>query len=81
MFNCFDLIQESAIILLTGKMKITRIKNYSSFNELLENEDPGRIVPGYSKARLVKLLQEIYPAHKEKLGVLVFELQLLEKGS
>ena len=75
-------IKEGEVIELTSQIssqvvKITRIKNYSSFNELLENEDPGRIVPGYSKAGLVKLLQEIYPAHKEKLGVLVFQLQLL----
>lgn len=58
-------------------VKIKEVSSYSSFNALLNQENPHRIVPGFNKSELLKLLKEIYPSHKEKLGVIVFHLELI----
>jgi len=58
-------------------VKIVKVTNYGSFDELLANEESKRIVPGMEKKELLSLLREIYPPHKEKLGVVVFQLQLI----
>lgn len=56
--------------------KIVRVCGYLSFEEMLEAEEPERIMPGWSKKRILKGLGEIYTTAKENQGVLVFELQV-----
>lgn len=60
----------------TVTKKVVRVCGYLSFVEMLETEDPEKIMPGWGKDRILKGLQDIYPDIKENLGVLVFELQV-----
>ncbi len=59
---------------------IVEIKNrrvYRNFSEMLRHEDHDKIAPGYNKENLLSLLRSFYPAEKEALGVIVFEIVLL----
>lgn len=58
--------------------EITGKRTYRTFEEMLQSEDYRRIVPEESKPGTLKLLQQIYPASKEKLGVVVFEVKFIE---
>jgi ASC-1-like (ASCH) protein/ribosomal protein S18 acetylase RimI-like enzyme len=53
---------------------ITAIRKYRSFSEMLANEDHRRIVPDMERQQVERLLREIYPAPKERLGVVVLEV-------
>ncbi|MEV6129144.1 methyltransferase domain-containing protein [Streptomyces violaceusniger] len=50
-----------------------RITPYSSFDELLEAEDPARIDSGSTREEQLANLRRIYPPDKEALGALAFE--------
>ena len=54
---------------------VEEVKIYSSFEDLLDNLDPGRIVPGNTKSGVLSILREIYSSEKEKLGVYAFILK------
>ena len=56
--------------------EIVDIRNYSNLEEMLKVESSERIVPGYSKERLLRLLKEIYPQRKEELGIIVFQIDV-----
>jgi ASC-1-like (ASCH) protein len=56
-------------------VKVLDIRRYGSFEEMLAREEPARIVPTASRAEVLHLLREIYPSHKEALGVVVLELR------
>ncbi len=53
---------------------ILRIGRYSSFAELLENENAQAIAPDLSHDELLGALRKIYPAEKESLGVVALEI-------
>ncbi len=53
---------------------IQRIVRYSSFEELLANENPGTIAPDVSPEELLPAMRAIYPPDKEALGVLALEI-------
>jgi ASC-1-like (ASCH) protein len=47
---------------------------FSSFEQMLQRESWEKIAPELnSKKEVSSLLKQIYPSHKEKLGVVVFE--------
>lgn len=54
--------------------RIADIRTYKNFEEMVNAESPSRIVPEISRENLLGLLRDIYPKHKEKLGVIVFEI-------
>jgi len=56
--------------------EVVDIRNYNTFEEMLNSEDPNRIVPGTTKDSLLKLLKDIYPESKEKLGVIVLQIDV-----
>lgn len=56
--------------------RVTAIRCYPDFDSLLSKEDANRIWPGHGRGELLRELRGIYPAHKERLGILVFELTL-----
>lgn len=60
-------------------VRVVAIRNYVSFDELLENESPDRIVPGETKESLLRILRDIYPQAKEALGVVVLQIELVNK--
>ena len=53
---------------------ITRIALYSSFEELLEHEDPESIAPALPRDDLLIALRSIYPPDKEASGVVALEI-------
>ncbi|MBL1112872.1 NUDIX domain-containing protein [Streptomyces sp. 110] len=50
-----------------------RITPYTSFEELLDAEDPARIDPGSTREEQLASLRRVYPPDKEALGALAFE--------
>ncbi|MFF3914384.1 methyltransferase [Streptomyces sp. NPDC001852] len=50
-----------------------RITPYTSFDELLDAEDPGRIDPDSTREEQLTNLRRIYPPEREALGPLAFE--------
>ncbi len=59
----------------TLNLRITSIRRYHNFETMLANEPFKKIAPDVSsQAELLTLLKNIYPPHKEKLGVIILEL-------
>lgn len=58
------------------KRRVVAIRCYPDFDSLLSKEDANRIWPGHGPRELLLELRGIYPACKERFGVLVFELAL-----
>ena len=57
-------------------IRIDDVRKYQSFHDLMQSEDAERIVPGMTQAQVLKLLREIYPPDKERLGVIVLQVSL-----
>jgi len=64
-------------LLLNGEysVRIKAIRRYDSFEKMISEEDPEKIVPGVGKNEVLQVLKTIYPPFKEKLGVFVIELE------
>jgi ASC-1-like (ASCH) protein/GNAT superfamily N-acetyltransferase len=62
-------------------IRIRDVRHYPDFDEMLSKEDASRIASGLSKDAVRSLLKEIYPENKEKLGVIVFDIQPEERHS
>lgn len=56
-------------------IRIRDVRYYGSFDEMLEKEEASRIASGLSREAVRSLLKEIYPESKEKLGVVVLDIQ------
>lgn len=63
-----------------GVIRVKAVRTYPTFAVMLEVEPHEKIVPDVSKPEALRLLQDIYPPNKERLGVLVFELDVVQKG-
>jgi len=63
--------------------RVKRVTEYSSFDQMLDHEDPRAIGGelGESPARLLSVIRDIYPPEKEQLGVLAIEIELAEHPS
>lgn len=60
----------------SGVVRIKSIRIYDNFADMLATEPWREIVPQVnSEAEAVRLLREIYPVHKERLGVHVIEVE------
>lgn len=55
---------------------VVDVRKYNAFAEMLDKEDPERIIPGESKESLLNILRDIYPKDKEKLGVIVLQVDV-----
>lgn len=57
--------------------RVKRVTEYSSFDEMLDHEDPLSIGGelGESKEELLSVIRGIYPLEKERLGVLALEIE------
>ena len=53
--------------------RVTRVVRYASFAEMMRKEDPKKINPNQSAEDQLRDIRKIFPANKEKIGVLVFE--------
>ena len=61
-----------------NEFTVARVVRYSSFDDLLSNENVSRVLPGFSKGQAITALRDIYPKDKELLGVYAFELNTKE---
>jgi ASC-1-like (ASCH) protein/ribosomal protein S18 acetylase RimI-like enzyme len=62
------------------EVKINAIRRYRTFEEMLKIEPWERISPDSKSCNeVLSLLRQIYPAHKEKLGVVVLEFAQINK--
>lgn len=60
----------------SGVVRIKSIRVYDNFADMLATEPWREIVPQVNnEAAALQLLREIYPAHKERLGVYVIEVE------
>lgn len=55
--------------------RIKRVALYKSFNEMMATEDSAKIHPTLSAEDQLADIKRIFPPEKEKLGVIVFELE------
>jgi ASC-1-like (ASCH) protein len=55
-------------------IRVVDIRRYETFDEMGKFEDTSLIAALNSKEEVLKLLKEIYPKEKEKLGVIVLEI-------
>jgi ASC-1-like (ASCH) protein len=70
-----ELIQLSAGN-VSGVVRVTAVRRYDHFRDLLNTEGFKTIVPQVkSEEEALRLLQEIYPAEKEALGVYAFQIE------
>lgn len=56
-------------------VRVVDVRRYVTFVDMLRNEDADRIVPGQTESEVLSLLRSIYPARREKLGVVVLEIE------
>jgi ASC-1-like (ASCH) protein len=57
-------------------VRVNDVRKYSSHAEMLSAEDYVKIAPDVtSEADLMRLLQEVYPPEKEKLGVVILDIE------
>jgi ASC-1-like (ASCH) protein len=54
--------------------RVSGVRKYRSFLEMLANEEVEKALPGTTKDAALKQLRRIYPAGKEQLGVFVIEV-------
>jgi ASC-1-like (ASCH) protein len=54
--------------------RVVRVADYSSFEELFDNEDPVKINPHLGRADQLKEIRKIFTAEKESLGVIAIEI-------
>ena len=59
------------------KVKIINKKLVKNINELLENYDVSRIMPGHSKDDLIDLMNRIYGKELDNKPIVAFEFELL----
>lgn len=80
--NILTIKKGDHILLMSGPIrqyiKVTDVRRYRKFDEMLEYEDSNNIIPGSNKNLTLKKLREIYPPEKESLGVIVIEVQPVE---
>ncbi len=55
----------------TQVVRLGAVRRYETFAELLRHENPDHIAPGWGSDEVLRLLGEIYPPDREKLGVVV----------
>lgn len=78
-YRTIDRIQAGEIISLVThnesmKVRVKDVRRYHSFEQMLRQEPWEKISPeSNSREEVLSLLKQIYPYHKEKLGVVVFE--------
>ncbi len=60
------------------RVRVQAVRNYRDFDDMLMTEPESSIAPGRKEGELVDLLRRIYPENRERLGVYVFEIELVK---
>ena len=58
-------------------VKVKDVRYYQTFVSMLEKEDCRLIAKNKTKQEVLSIFQLIYPPQKEALGILVFEVELI----
>lgn len=71
-------IQVGDIIVFNKSLRrvVKTIRRYTSFEVMLDAENPSRIMPGWKKEEILQALNQIFSERKRRLGVMVFELEV-----
>lgn len=59
----------------SGTIRVRAVRTYSSFEAMLMAEQADKIVPGMERAAVLSLLRSIYPPERERLGVVVLDIE------
>ncbi len=59
----------------TQIIRVRDVRRYATFDEMIAVEDAGQIAPGLPRQEVLRLLNEIYPSDREKLGVVVLDIE------
>jgi len=73
-------IQKGDLISLNKKaiIRVKDIRLYPNFETMLQYEDASKILPGSNREEVLRCLQSLYSPQKERLGVFVFEIELVK---
>jgi len=79
-YDSINSIQQGERIRVSSRIdsltiRVRNVRRYSSFAEMSRFEPLDRIVPGVDKSSALSILREIYPPDRERLGVVVLEIQ------
>lgn len=55
--------------------RVKRVTNYKSFTEMMSKENPKTLNPYCTAEEQLSDIRKIFPADKERLGVIAFELE------
>ncbi len=58
-------------------VRVVDVRTYYTFDDMLRHEEADQIVPGLTASEVLSLLREIYPPRREKLGIVVLEIERL----
>ncbi|WTI84441.1 ASCH domain-containing protein [Streptomyces sp. NBC_00726] len=58
--------------------RVVRVGQYRTFTEMFGTEDVGAVNPHATEEEQLRAIRAIFPAAKEALGVLVFEIERAE---
>ncbi|MGW5505957.1 ASCH domain-containing protein [Streptomyces rochei] len=58
--------------------RVTRVAEYTSFEELLDAEGPSQVNPDASLQEQLANIRRIYPPEKEQLGCLAIGIELVD---
>lgn len=77
-FPVFKLIKRGDLINLNNRamIRIKDVRAYPDFETMLSHEKASQILPGSNQEKVLGLLKSLYPPQKEKLGVVVFEIEI-----
>jgi ASC-1-like (ASCH) protein len=56
-------------------VRVKDVRRYPNFDEMLRVENADSIAPGKSRQYVLQLLREIYPQDREKLGIVVLDIE------
>jgi ASC-1-like (ASCH) protein len=76
-------IQKGDLVNLNNRaiLQVKDIRIYPNFEAALLYEEASQIFPGKNQQEILKLLKSLYPPSKEKLGVLVLEIEAIKKNN
>lgn len=61
----------------SGIIRVKAVRTYATFELMLSAEDSSNVLPGMDKSEALNLLRSIYPLEKERLGVVVLDIEPL----
>lgn len=61
-------------------IRVNDVRQYKTFDEMLQSEEAERIAPGLTENEVLALLKRLYPPKRENLGVFVLDIESERDG-